>query len=93
MPRLPIAQLLGILVGASIVLGLLVARGFNLAEHARIMLGALALIWLTGGAWALATAAEGAGGWKALGARALLVVLASFVAGFAPAAVLWLLTR
>ena len=92
MLRVPIAPVAGLLVGSSVVFGLLVARGFVLREHARIMLGALALAWLIGGAWTLATAAEQAGGFRRVGALGIVLILAlTLVAAFAPAAVLWLL--
>ena len=87
--RVPILPVLGLFAGCSIVLGLLVARGFVLREHTRIMLGALAVSWLIGVLWTLATAAEQAGGWRRLGAgNAALVIVATLVAAFAPAALL-----
>jgi len=46
MARIPLAPLIGLFAGCSVVLGLLVARGFVLREHSRIMLGALAVGWL-----------------------------------------------
>ena len=92
MPRVPVAPLIGLLVGSSVVFAAFVARGFVLREHARIMLGALAIGWLIGGAWTLATAAEHAGGWRRLGAASVvLILIATLIAAFAPAAVLWLL--
>lgn len=93
MQRIPVIQAIGIFVGSSIVIGLLAARGFVLVQHARIMLGALALVWLVGSGWALATAVEEAGGWRRLGAgAALLVVLVTIIAAFAPALILALWT-
>ena len=94
--RVPISPLIGLFAGSSIVLGMLVARGFMLREHARIMLGALAVGWLIGAAWTLVTAAEQSGGWRRVGsANVLLVLVATLVAAFAPAAILmlWIATR
>lgn len=87
--RVPVLPIVGLFVGCSVVLGLLAARGFNLHEHARIMLGALAVGWLIGVAWTLATAVEQAGGWRRAGVGAVvLVLIATLVAAFAPAAIL-----
>jgi hypothetical protein len=89
MKRIPLAQVIGILIGSSVVLALFVARGFSIGEHARIVLGALTLVWLVGCAWTLATAAEQLGGWKRLGgANAVLVLVATIAAAFAPVLVL-----
>lgn len=86
MQRIPIVQMIGIFVGSSIVLGLLVMRGFVLAEHARIMLGALTLVWLVGSGWNLAAAIERAGGWRKLGlGYALAVLVLTTIAAYAPA--------
>lgn len=91
MQRIPIGQVIGIFVGSSVVLGLLVLRGFVLSEHARIMLGALALIGLVGNGWNLAAAVEHAGGWRNLGVgAALLIVALTTLAAFAPALLLGL---
>ena len=38
--RLPLLQLLLILAGSAVVFGLFIARGFTLAEHARILVPA-----------------------------------------------------
>ena len=92
MKRIPLAQVIGILIGSSVVLALFIARGFSIGEHARIMLGALALVWLVGSAWTFATAAEQLGGWKRVGAgNAVLVLIATIAAAFAPVLllVLW----
>lgn len=89
--RVPVLPIVGLFAGCSLVLGLLVARGFVLREHARIMLGALAVGWLIGAAWTLATAAERAGGLRRVGAgNALLILAATLAAAFAPAAILML---
>jgi hypothetical protein len=89
MRRFPLVQVLAVLVGSAIVLGLFLARGFTLHEHARILFGAAGLVALIGTAWALATAAERAGGWRRVGAaNFVLIVVATFAAAFAPA---WLL--
>jgi len=91
MTRLPLLHLAAQFVGSVVVLGLFVARGFTLHEHARIILGALAVCWLASTLWTLAAAAESSGGWRRLGAgNALLVLLATLVVGFAPALALWL---
>lgn len=91
MTRVPLLPLAAQFAGSAVVLGLFVARGFTLREHARIMLGALAVCWLASALWTLATAAENAGGWRRLGiGNALLVLIATLVVGFAPALVLWL---
>ena len=87
--RVPLLPILGLFVGCGVVLGMLVARGFVLHEHARIMLGALAVGWLIGAAWTVATAAEQAGGWRRVGFGALLlIVIATLIAAFAPVAIL-----
>ncbi len=94
--RIPLPPLLGRFGGCSVVRGMLVARGFVLRAHARIMLGALAVGWLIGAAWTLATAAEQSGGWRRVGsANVLLVLVATLVAAFAPAAILmlWIAAR
>ena len=92
MARLPFFPLAAQFVGSAVVLGLLLARGFTLREHARIMLGALAVCWLASALWILATAAENAGGWRRLGAGGfLLVFAATLMAAFAPAVLLWLI--
>ena len=92
MTRLPLLPLAAQLAGSTVVLGLFAARGFTLHEHARIMLGALAVCWFASALWILATAAESAAGWRRLGAvNALLVLAATLVAAFAPACVLWLI--
>ena len=90
MTRLPLLPLAAQLAGSAVVLGLFVARGFTLHEHARIMLGALTVCWFASALWIFATAAENAGGWRRLGAaNALLVLVATLVAAFAPACALW----
>ena len=89
MPRIPPAPLIGLFAGCSVVLGLLVARGFVLREHSRIMLGALAVGWLVGCAWTLATAAEQNGGWRRLGAAGtVLILVATLAAAVAPVLIL-----
>ena len=89
MPRIPLAPLVGLFAGCSVVLGLLVARGFVLREHSRIMLGALAVGWLVGYAWTLATAAEQNGGWLRIGAvGTVLILVATLAAAFAPVLIL-----
>ena len=93
MPRVPLAPLIGLFTGSAVVLGLLVSRGFVLREHASIMLGALALGWLVGGAWTVATAAEQAGGARKLGAAGIVLILvATLIAAFAPVLILVLWT-
>jgi hypothetical protein len=92
MMRPPILQLAAQCAGSAVVLGLFVLRGFNLREHARILLGALAVCWLVGALWILATAAENAAGWRRLGVgNALLVLAETLAVAFAPAIVLWLI--
>src|ERR1700757_1790311 len=87
--RIPVLPIVGLFFCCSLVLGLLVARGFVLHEHARIMLGALGVGWLVGAVWTLATAAEQSGGWRRVGFGAmLLIVVATLIAAFAPAAIL-----
>lgn len=86
MKRMPWLQFAFVLVASAIVLGLFAARGFSVAVHTRIMLGAATLVWLVGGAWTLATAAESSGGWKRIGVGGVLVVLAgSAGAAYLPA--------
>ena len=87
--HVPAGPMIGVLAGSSVVLGLLVMRGFVLAQHARIMLGAVALVGLVGCAWTLASAAERAGGWKRLGiADVVISVLGTAAAALVPALVL-----
>ena len=93
MPRLPYLQLVAQFAGSVVVLGLFVARGFTLREHARIMLGALAVCWFASALWILATAAENAGGWRRLGAGGALLVLASTaIVACLPVIGLWLVS-
>jgi len=92
-PRLPIVPLVALFGGSAVVLGLFLMRGFNLREHARIMIGALVVFWIMGALWTLATVIENAGGLRRLGAvNALLVFIATIVAAFAPVALLWLVS-
>jgi hypothetical protein len=92
MKRFPLVQFAAILAGSALVVVLFVARGFRIEEHARIMLGALALIGLVGAAWTLASAAEDAGGLRKLGVAGVVIVLvAAAVATLLPALVLALL--
>ena len=91
--RLPVVPLVALFAGSAVVLGLFLMRGFNLREHARIMIGALVVFWTMGALWTVATAAENAGGLRRLGAgNALLVLAATLGAAFAPGVLLWLTT-
>ena len=91
--RLPVIPLGALFAGSAIVLGLFLMRGFNLREHARIMIGALVVFWIMGALWTLATAAENAGGVRRLGAvNALLVLATTLAAAFAPVLLLWLVS-
>ena len=91
MNRVLLFPLVATLVGSAVVLGLFLARGFNLHEHARILLGAATLCACIGAAWTLATAAEDAGGWRRIGVvTALSIAILAAVAAFAPALLVWL---
>lgn len=92
--RLPLMQFFAICAGSAIVLGLFLARGFSLHEHARILLTASALCGLVGAGWALTGAAEMADGWRRLGApKAVLIVAGAVAAAFLPAFAVWLAQR
>ena len=91
--RIPVLQIAALCAGCAVILGLFLARGFNLHEQARIVFGAIAVCWLAGASWTLASAAETAGGWRRLGATgALLILVATLAAAFAPGLAVWAFT-